>query len=183
MLQGRHRQKAGIFHDHFMVLRHIKEGERQLRIVNGQNLVYVGLQIGEQLVPGSLNRGAVGNGVDMGDRHHLPGLQGRFQTGGPGGFHGYDLNFRVQKLGQSGNAGAESAASHRNQDIIHRRQLFNDLHCDAALAGGDLQIVKGMDKSIAVFVSQLIGMGAGLVKHIAVQNHVGPQRPGPVHLN
>ena len=30
---------------------------------------------------------------------------------------------------------------------------------------------------------QLIGMGAGLVKHIAVQNHVSPQRPGPVHLN
>ena len=46
-----------------------------------------------------------------------------------------------------------------------------------------IQIVKGMDEGISVFLRQLIGMGAGLVIHIPVQHHLRPVALRPVHLH
>ena len=80
---------------------------------------------------------------------------------------------RIEQFRQSGNAGSQAAAPHRNEYIIHRREIPDDLHHDGALACRNGFVIERMDKSIPFFLRQLQGVFTGLIVHIAVQDHFG----------
>ena len=166
-----------------MVFYHVKESHNQLAVLYGDDTVHIFLYVREQLFAGTLHCRTVRNGVHLGKSHHLSLLKGCLHTVGACGLHANDLNFRIQKLGQSGNAGTETASADGNQDIVHGGKLLDNFHCNGALPRSHVQIVKGMYKGISELVRQLICMIAGLVKHIPLQHHVGAVALGAVHLH
>ena len=86
-------------------------------------------------------------------------------------------------LCKGGDTGGESAAPDGDEDDVNQRELFIDLHGDGSLAGCDSRIIKGMDKGIAVLFCKLERVPAGLVVHVAVQDDLGTQGLGAVHLD
>ena len=94
-------------------------------------------------------------------------LQGSFHAGSAFRLHTDNFDLRIQKFCQSGNAGSQSASSDRNQDIIHQRKLFYDLHSNGSLTGGNRQIVEGMDEGQAFFCLQLLCVLAGIIVNVA----------------
>ena len=175
MAQRRHGEQAGILDDHLVAFDHVQKRHDQLGVVDGDDVVEVLLQIREGLVAGLEHRGAVGDGARVRQLHHMPGLDGRLHAGRALRLHADHLDVRVQQLGQGGHAGGKPAAADGHQDVVHQRQLLDDLHGDGALAGGDAQVVERVDERVAVFLGQLHGVLIGLVVNVAVQNHLGAE--------
>ena len=82
MTECSHSQKAGILHDHLMILHHIQKGHDQLIIFNGNHAVQIFSQIRKNLFSRSLYCRAVRNRVYMGKRNHFSLGKRRFQAGG-----------------------------------------------------------------------------------------------------
>ena len=183
MIQGGNGQQTGIFHDHLVLFHHIQEGIHQLVVVDGDDVVDVLLDVGEDLVAGGLDRHAVGNGLHLVQGDHMTGIQAGLHGGGPGGLHADDGDVGIEQLGQGGHAGGQSAAADGHQDHVHVGQVLEDFVRDGALAGGDGGIVEGMDVGQALLCGQLGGQLGGIVKGFAVEHHLGAVILGVVHLH
>ena len=166
-----------------MVFYHVKESHNQLAVLDGDDAVHIFLYVREQLFAGTLHRRAVRNGVHLGKSHHLSLLKGYLHAVGACRLHANNLNLRVQKLGQCGNAGTETASADGNQDIVHRGKLLDDFHGNGALSRSHVQVVERMYKGISELLRQLIGVIAGLIEHIPLQHHVGAVALGAVYLH
>ena len=166
-----------------MVLHHIQEGDDQIRVRHSDHAVEILLQVGKDLCSGRLDSSAVCNGVDLRKRYHFTLLQGCLEAGRSLGLYGVHFRVGPQHLHERGDACRQSASAYRHQDDVDEGQVLDDLHGDRALAGGDVGIVERMNKGISVFFGQLVGVVTGLVIDVAVQNDLGSQRFGPVHLD
>ena len=117
-------------------------------IGNSDDIIQILLQIRENLVARRLYCSTVGNGADGRKCGHLLCLLAgiacmQFSSCG---LHADNLDIGIQKLRQGGNAGGQSASSDRHQNVVHQRKLLYNLHGNGSLAGGNRQIVEGMDK-------------------------------------
>ena len=171
MTQRRDRQKSGIFHDHLMVLDHIQKSHDQLVVIDGDDFIDILLKIREHMLARCLHGCPVRDGADSRKCHNMTGLQRSRKTCCPGRFDTNHLDVRVQHLCQRGHACRQSAAADRNQDILHKRKVLEDLHHDRPLAGRNGRIIKRMNEGIALLLRKLQRIGAGFIVHISVQNN------------
>ena len=71
MLQGCYSQKSGILHDHLVVLYHIQERYDQLAVLYSDDLIYIFLDIWENLIARAFNRSTIRNGVHSWKSHYM----------------------------------------------------------------------------------------------------------------
>ena len=183
MPQGGDGQQPGVLHDHLVLFHHVQEGVHQLSVVNGEDVVQILLDVGEDLVPGRLDRHAVGDGVHAGQGDDMARVQAGAHGGRPGGLHPDDLYIGVEQLGQGGHPRGQSAAADRHQDDVHVGQVGEDLIGDGALAGGQHRVVEGVDIGVALRLGELGGQLGGVVEGGPPEHHVGPVVLGVVYLH
>ena len=125
-------RQTGVLHDHLVILYHIEEGNDQFGILHGDDIIHIFLDVREQLIARTLYRRTVRNGVyAVGSVSTWPAFKDSCMQFAPAGSTPITLIFGFKQLCQGGNAGAESASSDRDQDIIYGRELLNDLHGNA----------------------------------------------------
>ena len=100
----------------------------------------------------------------------MAGFQTGFHGGGSGRLHANDLHLGVQELGKRGHACGQSAAADGNQDHIHIGKILKNFIGDGALAGGQSQIIEGVDIGESLLFRQLCGQSGSIVKDLAVKN-------------
>ena len=67
-----------------MVFHHIQKGYDQLIIINGDDLIYIFLDIGEQLFTRTLNSRTICNGIDLRKGYNFSLAQRFLHTAGSG---------------------------------------------------------------------------------------------------
>ena len=100
----------------------------------------------------------------------MTGFQRCLHAGSPLRFHADYLDIIAQHLGQSRDAGCQTASADRDQNIIYQRQILDNLHGNRTLPGSDTQIVEGMDHCIPLFPCKLLSLLAGLIVNISIQD-------------
>ena len=183
MLEGCYCEKTGVFDNHLVIFHHIQECHHELLIRNGDDFIDVLLNIWENLFAWTFYRSAVCNCVHTRKLGDFAVFQGHLHAVRASRFHTDDVDLRIQKLGEGGNAGSETASSDGNQDGIDDRKLLDDFHGDGALSGRDSQIIKGMDEGVAVFRSELKSLLAGIVVDISVENNLRAVALCPFYLD
>ena len=166
-----------------MVLDHVQEGYDQLVIFHCDDLIHILHQIRKDLVSRGLHRRAVRYRADNRKGNNFTLFHRSFQAGSSCGFHCNHFNIGVQELGQCRHTGCQSASAYRYQDVLYQRQILEDLHHDRALAGRNRRVIKGMYEGESLFFGQLQCVAAGLIIHIALQDHLRPIASGAVYLD
>ena len=166
-----------------MIFHHIQESYNQLIIFNSNDVIQILLDIWEDFLARCLYCSTVCNGIYMGKSHHLSLSQGSLHAGCSCRFHTDHLNVWIEKLCQSGDTCCQTAASDRNQDIVHKRKLLDNFHGNGTLTCGNCRIIKRMDKGITLFLSQFQGMGAGLIIYITVKDYLCAIAFGSLNLD
>ena len=154
-----------------MVFDHIQKGHNQLVVIDRDDLINILLKIGEHMLARCLHGCPVRNGADSRKCNNMASLQRSRKARCPRRFDTDHLDVRIQHLCQRGHACCQSAATDRNQDILHKRKVLEDLHHDCPLAGCNGRIIKRMDEGIALLLRKLQRIGTGLIVHISVQNN------------
>ena len=181
--QGGYGEQAGVFHHHLMPLHNVQKGFHQLAVLNGDDPVHIFLHKGEDLIARGLDRHAVGNGGGAGEGDHMARLQAGLHGGRPGGFYADDLHMGVEQLGQGGHSRRQSPAADGYQDDLHVGQVLENLVGDGALAGGQGQVVEGVDVGQPLVLGHLSSQLGGVVKDLAVEDYLGSVVLGVVHLH
>ena len=183
VVQGGDGQQAGVLHDHLVLLHHVQEGVHQLVVVDGDDVVDILLDIGEDLVTGGFHRHAVGNGLHPVQGDHMARLHAGLHGGRAGGLHADHRHVGVEQLGQGGHAGGQPAAADGHQDHVHIGEILEDLVGDGALPGGQGGVVEGVDVGEPLLLGQPGGQLGGVVEGLPVEHHLGPVVLGVVHLH
>ena len=87
--------------------------------------------------------------------------------------HTDDLNTRINLLDAGGYTGQQSAATCRNQNHIHSRQVTQDFQTDGTLTCHDILIIKGMNEGGTGFLHDFHCLGIGVIITGAGQHHIG----------
>ena len=176
-------QKTGVLHDHLVILNHIKEGNDQLIILDGNDSIQVLLDIWENMGSRSLNCSTVCNGIYVRKGYNLALFQGSFHAGCSGWLNTDNFNVRIEQLGKCGNTCCKSASTDWYQDIVYKRKLLNDLHCDGSLTGCNSRIIKRMDEGIAFFLCQVQCISTGFIVNITVKDYLCAVSFGALYFN
>ena len=167
-----HCQKTGILYDHLMVLNHVKESNDQLIILNRDDIIQILLDIRENLLSRSLYSSTISNRIYMRKSHNLPLLQRSLHTCCTSRLNTDYFDMWIQKLRKCGNTCCKSASTDRNQNIINKWKLLNDLHCNGTLSCGNCRIIERMDKGISLFLSKFQCMCTCLIIYITMQDNL-----------
>ena len=183
VLERRHREQAGVLHDHLVVLDHVEKRHHELVVRDGHDVVEVVAQVREDLVAHLEHSGAVGDRVGARQLHGTPRLERRRERGRALGLHADHANLGVVELGKGRHATGQAAAAHRHEDRVHERELLHDLHCNRPLAGGDARVVERVDEGVTLALRKLEGMVARLVVYVAVEHDLGTVVLGALDLD
>ena len=124
----------------------------------------------------------VGNGSNAAKLLDLLILD-RFQHGGGTlCLHAVDLDIWLDHFDGIGNARNKSAAADGNDNGIHIRDLLHELERDGSLPRNDILIVKGVDKGISLFVTQLQCFFISVVVNALNEAHLGTVALGCLDL-
>ena len=165
-----------------MILHHIQKSHYQFIVFHGNDLVYILLNIWENMISRTLYCGSVGYGIYGRKCHHFAFLQGSLHTVGAGRFHANHFDVGIQQFYKSGDSCGQTASPDRNQDIIYQWKFFYNLHSNGSLTGSNCRIIKRMDKGIAVLFGQLVSMVTSLVIHISIKDYFRPIALSPFHF-
>ena len=176
-------QKSGVLNDHLVVFYHIKESNDQLIIIDRNDIIQIFLDIREDMLTRSLYRSTICNRIYMRKSNDFAFLHGGLHAGCSGRLYTDDLDMRVQKLGKCGNTCCQSASSDRYKDIIYKRKLLYDFHCNGSLSCRNSRIVKRMDKGISFFFCQFQSISTGLIIDISLEDDFCAVALGALYLN
>ena len=166
-----------------MVFNDVQIAHYKLFILDGNDAVQIFLEIREDDGTRGLDCSAVCDGVGRRQCHYFPCFKGSLEAGSSGGLDTDDLDLRIQQLSQGGHACGEPASAHGNQNVVHQRQILEDLHGYGSLACGNSCIVERMYEGIAFFLRQFKSVFAGLVIYVSVKNDLSTVALGAVHLD
>ena len=166
-----------------MIFDHVKEGLNEIFVRHSDDAVQILLEVGENNRARCFDRCTVRNRTDRRKRNNLAGLKGGRQAGCTLGLDADNLAVGAQKFDERGNAGCQSAAAHRNENVIDERKFLDDFHRDCALPGRDSGIIERRNIGVALFFGELVRVLARFIKNITVQNNLGPERFSAVYFD
>ena len=156
LLDRRHAQRAGRLEDAARVLEHVLDGGADRVGVDDDEVVDQRARQAEGLLAHQLDRGAVGEQADVGQRHALAGAHRAQHRVGVDGLHADHLDLGPHRLDVGGDAGDQPAAADGDEHRVDRALvLAQDLHRDRALAGDHVRVVEGVHEGQALRASRV----------------------------
>ena len=94
----------------------------------------------------------------------------------------HDPAVRLQLLHRKGDAADETAAPDGHHDLLHVRQLLQDLQADGALAGDHQRVVERVGEGVALLLRQPLRLRRRVVIDAGHQHHLCAVATGGLHL-
>ena len=164
-------QKTGVFYDHLMIFYHIKECNNQFIIINCDHIIQIFLQIREDMLSRCLYSGTICNRIYMWKCYDLTLFKRCFHTCSSGWLHTDNFDMWIEEFCKRGNTCCKTASADRNKNVIYKRKLLYNFHCNCTLACCNGRIIKRMDKGISLFFCKLQCIGTSFIIDVTFQNN------------
>ena len=158
-----HRCCTGTLCDQLLLFDQSQNCSGDLVVGHSHNVVHILLDILESVGARFLDGDTVGNGGNGVQTGDLVVVNGLVHAGCTACLYAVNLDIRVQLLNGKRHAGDQSAAADRHNDCVHVCHLIQNFQTDGALSGNDVFVVKGVYKSVVVFLLELYSLVVGIV--------------------